>query len=58
LIFSLPRNSQRRELVFNAFSHFIPFPTGKNISRNNLYFNLDRCRLKSFDCQTFWGKIG
>jgi len=38
LIFSLARNSQRCELVFNAFSHFIPFPTGKNISRNNLYF--------------------
>jgi hypothetical protein len=32
LIFSLARNSQIRELVFNAFSHFIPFPTGKNIS--------------------------
>jgi hypothetical protein len=29
LIFSLARNSQIRELVFDAFSHFIPFPTGK-----------------------------
>ena len=28
LIFSLTRNSQIRELVFNAFSHSIPFPTG------------------------------
>jgi chromate transport protein ChrA len=29
LIFSLARNSQIRELVFNAFSHFIPFPPVK-----------------------------
>lgn len=29
LIFSLPRNGQKRELVFDAFSHVIPFPTGK-----------------------------
>jgi hypothetical protein len=56
LIFSLARNSQSRELVFNAFSHFIPFPTGKNISRNNLYITLDPFRPKSFDCQTFWSK--
>jgi hypothetical protein len=56
LIFSLARNSQRRELVFNAFSHFIPFPTGKNISRNNLYITLDRSRPILFDCQTFWLK--
>jgi hypothetical protein len=53
LIFSLARNRQKRELVFDAFSHFIPFPTGKNVSRNNLYSNLDRFRLKMFDCQTF-----
>jgi chromate transport protein ChrA len=29
LVFSLARNRQKRELVFDAFSHFIPFPTGK-----------------------------
>jgi len=56
LIFSLSRNGQIRELVFDAFSHFIPFPTGKNISRNNLYITLDRFRPKLFDCQTFWLK--
>jgi hypothetical protein len=56
LIFSLARNSQSRELVFDAFSHFIPFPTGKNISRNNLYITLDPFRPKLFDCQTIWLK--
>jgi hypothetical protein len=56
LIFSLARNGQRREFVFDAFSHFIPFPTGQNISRNNLYITLDRFRPNSFDCQTFWRK--
>ena len=56
LIFSLARNSQVCELVFDAFSHFIPFPTGQNISRNNLYITLDRFRPNSFDCQTFWRK--
>ena len=56
LIFPLARNRQISELVLNAFSHFIPFPTGKNISRNNLYITLDRFRPKSFDCQTFWPK--
>jgi hypothetical protein len=58
LVLSLARNSQRCELVFNAFSHFIPFPTGKNISRNNLYITLDPFRPKLFDCQTFCLKIG
>jgi hypothetical protein len=54
LILALARNSQIRELVFNAFSHVIPFPTGKNVSRNNLYITLDSFRPKVFDCQTFW----
>jgi len=53
LIFPLARNRQIRELVFNAFSHFIPFPTGKNVSRNNLYITFDPFRWKMFDCQTF-----
>jgi hypothetical protein len=57
LIFSLARNRQKRELVFDAFSHVIPFPTGKNVSRNNLYFKLDRFRWKVFESQTFWSEI-
>jgi hypothetical protein len=58
LVLSLARNGQICELVFNAFSHFIPFPTGKNVSRNNLYITLDRFRSKLFDCQTICHKTG